>query len=220
MTQDTGTTGVQDTFMDALRATTASAHAATEGIPFNAAILSKTLPQDHFAAQVQHWGALHGAIEAAIEQQDNAAVGHVWALTGPRAGLLRDDLAHLGQPLDCSDAEQVVQEFSDWVDSLGASEPIALLGVLYVFEGSQLGGTILKKPLAEMYGLSDQEGLSYYSVHGSGIRAHWQGFREGMNQSVMSEADQASVISAANQTFNYVGRLLECLSRDLSTSVG
>lgn len=215
---DSVTASVQDTFMDDLRESTAQAHAATEEIPFNAAILSRTLPRERFAAQVQHWAALHGAVESAISRQDDEAVTRVWALTGPRAGLLHADLVHLGQPFECMDAEAVVQQFTGWVESLSDREPIALLGILYVFEGSQLGGTILKKPLAEMYELTGSDGLSYYNVHGSGIRAHWQGFRDAMNQGVVSESDQASVINAANQAFAYVGRLLECLSRDLSPS--
>ena len=204
--------------MDALKGSTARAHATTEEIPFNAGILDKSLPRERFAAQVRDWGSLHAAIESAIERQDQEAITRVWSLTGPRAGLLREDLTHLGDCYACSDAELVVQEFTQWVNGLADTDPIALLGVLYVFEGSQLGGMILKTPLSEMYDLDSERGLSYYSVHGPGIRKHWMAFREGMNASVVTEAQQASVIDAANCTFEFVGRLLECLSRDLSTS--
>lgn len=208
----------QDTFMDSLRASTTEAHQATEGIPFNGAILAKSLPRDCFAAQVRYWAEFHTAVESALQRQEADGICQVWALTGPRAHLLRADLACLGEVEDHSEAQAVVEEFSQWIDTLADTDPIALLGVLYVFEGSQLGGTILKKPLAEMYELTDDHGLSYYSVHGSSIRGHWTAFRDGMNQCVVTEADQSSVIRSANQTFTYVGRLLECLSRDLSPS--
>ncbi|MCH2133434.1 MAG: biliverdin-producing heme oxygenase [Phycisphaerales bacterium] len=218
MTEHQAPHASQDTFMDRLRVTTASAHATTEEIPFNAAIMSRTLPKDCFAAQVQYWGSLHAALEEAIGRQESGPVAQVWALTGPRAGLLEADLKFLGTPRDCPEAEAVVTDFTAWMNDLAESDPLALLGVLYVFEGSQLGGTILKKPLAEMYDLSDGEGLSYYNVHGPAIRQHWQAFRAGMNDVVTDPADEERLVDSANKTFEMVGRLLTGLSRDLPVS--
>jgi heme oxygenase len=218
MANETATVQGQDTFMDRLKQTTAAAHAATEEIPFNAAILSRTLPRENFAAQVKGWGELHQAVETALSASDHPIVQQVWGKTGARADLLRDDLTHLGTPLAAANAQAVTDEFEGWISSLAADSPVGLLGVLYVFEGSQLGGMILKKPLSEMYDLTDEAGLKYYSVHGKAIMGHWGQYKAAMNEAVIEPADQQAAIDASIQTFVYVGQLLECLSKDLPST--
>lgn len=197
--------------MERLRAETRSQHVATEAIPFSAAILAGTLPLRAYAGQLMAYLPIHRALESLVADGVHPALTTVWADDMRRVSLLEDDLDALGAG-DVDRAGVAEGEaMAAWMHQLAASHPIALLGVLYVLEGSTLGGAFLRRHLGLAYGLDD-DGLRYYSPYGTHPKPHWVAFSARMNAAVTDDGDASRIIAAADETFVRIGRILSALS--------
>ena len=208
------------TLMDRLKSETSRAHADTEAIPFNACIMSGTMPQARYAGQLSCWNRLHVALEDALETSMNDRVQAVWQDTTSRAPLLALDLQWHPDADVPDEAQQATAAMISWIESFASSDPVRLLGVLYVLEGSTLGGMILRKSIAGMYGIEGDEGLAYYSAHGKEVMPNWMLFKARMNSNITCSEEQDRIIDTACETFEHVGHVLRGLSEGLPASSG
>jgi len=206
--------------MDRLKAETSEVHSQTESIPFNSGIMAKTMPQARYAGQLACWFRVHEVLESCLNASDDPVVQGAWTGTTERAPLLQADLEwHVDADVP-SAAELATTEMTQWVRSVAVDSPRDLLGILYVLEGSTLGGMILSKCIAEMYGCEGDDGLAYYSAHGNKVMPNWMEFKSRMNSSMTSPDDQARAIEAAGETFRRLGLILTGLSDGLSDNDG
>lgn len=206
--------------MERLRAETRQQHTATEAIPFSTAILDGTLPRAAYAAQLAAYLPVHRAVEAAVAAGRHPALAQVWTDDMLRTPLLEADLDELGATdEDARRARTQAEEMASWVEILSATDPIAILGVLYVLEGSTLGGAILRRHLASAFALTDA-GLRYYSPYGTHPKPHWVAFGERMNAAMADDAHADRVVAAAAETFTRIGRILSALSAPRPAIVG
>jgi heme oxygenase len=214
----TENTAEQTTLMDRLKAETAHAHAETEAIPFNAGIMAKTMPQARYAGQLFCWCRVHEVLESALNASTDSVVQGAWVGTTERAPLLAADLQWHVEADVPPEALQATTDMAEWVQAVGSDDPRCLLGMLYVLEGSTLGGMILGKCIAEMYGCEGDAGLAYYSAHGNKVMPNWMEFKARMNASVTSPEDQDRIVAAAVETFRRLGLILTGLSLGLPGS--
>jgi heme oxygenase len=195
--------------MARLRAETRAQHHATEAIPFSAAIVAGSLPLASYAAQLAAYVPVHEALESTLQQAEHAAIARVWDPSMRRVDLLRADLRALGSadavlPVRTAAASDA---FAAWIEGLGRTEPAALLGVLYVLEGSTLGGALLRTHLAATFSLTDA-GLRYYAPYGTHPKPHWVAFSARMNEVDLTDAEADAIVEAARETFDRIGRIL------------
>lgn len=203
--------------MDRLKAETSGAHELTESIPFSAAMVQGRLPLESYVGQLAAYSLVHEALDDALAASTHPAVKAVWRDDLAKAPLLAADLRHFASQRDSVPAEamQVARAFAGWISGLAIASPVALLGVLYVLEGSTLGATILRQHIARAYGLTGTDGLAYYSPYGNKVMPHWKEFKERMNGAVTDANEQQQVLAAADGTFQRVGDILRALSRGL-----
>jgi heme oxygenase (biliverdin-IX-beta and delta-forming) len=109
---------------------------------------------------------------------------------------IKNDILALGSPVDDLPAT-TVPVIDNHVKALGA---------LYVMEGSIMGGSIIVKML-EKGGIT--EGVSFFSGYGEGTGPMWGKFVGVMNREAVSEAQQADMIQAANETFEHFSKVFE-----------
>lgn len=74
----------------------------------------------------------------------------------------------------------------------------SVLGVMYVIEGSTLGGQVLKRAMAERLGIDGDNGASFLDVYGPLTGAHWRSFLQRLDQPA---AGHARTVAAAIATF-------------------
>lgn len=74
------------------------------------------------------------------------------------------------------------------------------LGVLYVLEGSTLGGKRLRKVLAEQHSLEDQ-GLAYLSAYGPEARERWDAFCVRLDDLQLDDEARARAVEGARRFF-------------------
>jgi heme oxygenase len=223
MTHSTSTTPVPEAtaIMDRLKHETRVDHDATEAIPFNAAMVNRALPKERYVSQLAAYAILHETLERALAEADHAAVRAVWRDDLRKLPLLNRDLAFFAgerQHEANGDAHraalQAAEQYAAEIRALAQSDPVALLGHLYVLEGSTLGGTILRSHIKQAYKL-DGEGLAYYSPYGNAVMPHWREFKQRMNAHVTDADEQERVVAAARDSFRRIGGILEALSQGL-----
>ena len=76
------------------------------------------------------------------------------------------------------------------------------LGVLYVLEGSTLGGQMITKKLAQYLPIDPDVNGHYFNSYGAQTRERWQSFRQELLAEADSEAKETEIVEAARQTFS------------------
>ena len=188
--------------MAALKAATAAAHADLDGAPFFRALASSELPLESYVGQLRALATIHAVHEESLAACLDTRVGSVWSDDMRKLPLLRRDLAHFEARtvFDIREAGAAAAALDRAIRLRSAERPLTLLGALYVFEGSTLGGQALRPLFARAFGLTGP-GLFYVASYGAEVRAHWTRFQERMNALDLSADERAGVIEAADECF-------------------
>ncbi|BCJ07949.1 biliverdin-producing heme oxygenase [Pseudomonas sp. RtIB026] len=83
------------------------------------------------------------------------------------------------------------------------------LGVMYVLEGSTLGGQLLKRAMAERLGIDADSGGAFLDVYGAQTGARWRSFLARLAGADPEPAAQARTVKAAVETFTCFEQWLE-----------
>ena len=189
-----------------LREATAESHASLEAaLPLRNAQLTR-------ARYIHLLQSFHGFF-AAWERDARLAADPFWTplLTErARAHLLELDLAALGAAVPTQLAEELPT----------LHNTAALLGSMYVLEGSRLGGQYLVRDLEASLGLTPQHGLSFFYGFGPETGSRWKAFCLLLEANV-TPVMLAEVLGAAQDTFAAFHRwILACdISREVCISV-
>ena len=76
------------------------------------------------------------------------------------------------------------------------------LGAMYVLEGSTLGGTHIAKMLSQQLELTSNEALLFFQGYGPVTGSMWKTFIQALNDYPATEAEEALLVQAANDTFD------------------
>jgi heme oxygenase len=107
---------------------------------------------------------------------------------------------------------EATTRFTTTIDRWGAESPMALLGALYVFEGSTNGGRFIAKAVSRGFRLTDRSGTLFLDPYGEDQRSRWSEFKADLDRSIGPEAiDQ--VVVAAQDTFGAVAEIGESVYR-------
>lgn len=74
------------------------------------------------------------------------------------------------------------------------------LGVLYVIEGSTLGGQVISKMIQKQVKLSDNKGISYFASYGDNTPTMWRNFKKHIAD-FEREINENEMITGARITF-------------------
>lgn len=89
-----------------------------------------------------------------------------------------------------------------------ASTTAEALGVMYVLEGSTLGGKILYKHMNHELGLSHENGASYFWGYGEKTGILWKNFISTLAGYAVGENCEEEIIASAIQTFTTIDKWL------------
>jgi heme oxygenase len=168
-----------------------------------------TLSLEAYVAQLQAYLAIYLCIEKAALRSPDRRVAVAFRDDMRKSSLLAGDLAALERvPRLLPPAPE--GELGGYLDALAeaAEDGAALLGHVYVFEGSTLGSAILLPRLVASLGLSEGE-HGYYSGYGPATYEHWEAFKGRMNDALPDEPSQALAVSAARRAFDGLRAIFE-----------
>ena len=100
-----------------------------------------------------------------------------------------------------------------------AEDQDSLAGVLYVLEGSTMGGSILRKMITDALGFTGDNGLHYYSVYGNEVRKHFMDFKSRMSEAYDGSGIEDALVEAAKETFDLVGAIFRSIPLEKSTAM-
>lgn len=181
----------------ALRRHTAAAHERLEAaLPLN----DPALDRAGYAALLARFGRLYAASEHALLAWDGPLAGYALDLGARRkAALVRGDLdalaAHAG-------AAPIVRHD----DAPAVSVPCPTLGhafgVLYVLEGSTLGGQVVLRQLTRTLGVTAASGGAFFASYGPQVGPMWRQFCVALERfAADAPHERDAVLAAADATF-------------------
>jgi len=171
------------------------------------------LPLEAYIGQLRALSSIHGVIEPALANCIDERIASVWHNSMRKLPLLQQDLRYF-EPRTVADLKEAVEAALNTADALrliALEEPLALLGWLYVLEGSTLGAAVIRPMLARGFLLAGDEGLAYLHSYGSAIHERWAAYKQRMNALHLSAEAREQVTEAACQLFAQLETIFRAL---------
>jgi heme oxygenase (biliverdin-IX-beta and delta-forming) len=194
-TEPTGVTGPAP-LSTLLRDRTRASHERTEAAVGAALDLAGPGPaRDRYARLLERWYGFE-ATWARHAPVTLAALGEDYFAPRRKLPLLAADLHALGR----GDADLAALPTLP-AAALPLADPAAALGVLYVVEGSTLGGQHVAKAVACHTGLTPDRGLAYFASYGPDVGRRWRETKALLDAPPLP-ADPAAVVAGAVAAFD------------------
>ena len=205
--------GQQLTLMETLKAATFTAHASLQTAPFFAALAGCQLPLESYVGQLRALLAIHAVVEQVTVDSLDDRVQSVWRADMRKLPFLRQDLQYF-EPRTVADLKEAVDVTLQTIGTLrqqSLETPLALLGWLYVLEGSTLGAAVVQPLVARALLLVGDEGMAYLHNYGTAARSHWADYSHRMNSLALDAEDRGQIAQAANDLFARLEALFRAL---------
>jgi len=194
--------------MQRLRDETSDLHSHAESRTLQREIAKGTIDQSTFVAYLGQLYAVHDALESALRDVE----GHhpaISALATPERMRVPDldrDLEFYGLDREQLEAGGAAERFVSLVEHTRESEPVALLGALYVLEGSTNGGRFLAKVLRKSWNL-DGGGVAYFDPYGDQQGPVWAAFKREMDEASFEARHEDAIVEMARRTFEAIAEV-------------
>lgn len=207
-----------DPLMLQLRDQTRVAHAAAERSEYARAILGQRLTPAAYETQLAAYREIYAALERALATTPTVCVAEVWRPQMAKLSHLELDLHQLRRMWGLDDggphranAAAIARSLTESVFAWLGHAPHALLGPLYVLEGSTLGARILRPHVLAALGLESQ-GANYFNACVEHGESNWKQFKTRMNGVALDADQRRQVVEAAKRTFESLTSLFDAIS--------
>ncbi len=187
--------------MSRLKSATADLHQTAETSPLQRELVKGLLPREGYVSFLGQMYLIHAALEQAIRDgsAEHAGFESVLRAYHWREAQLREDLVFLGaDPGAITPAAATAAMLVDI--ERAAAKPVALLGMLYVVEGSTNGSKFIAAAIRKAYELTGP-GTSYLDPHGDLQKERWRTFKRDMDGVGFDETESLAIIAAAMGVF-------------------
>jgi heme oxygenase len=175
----------------ALRAATEAAHARLHHLPALAPLAEGTISREDYIAVLRRLLGFHLAVERCIAAGPSLRASGIYLGGRRRSPLLLADLTTLGASAGCDMRPDLPRPAS----------VAAVLGCLYVVEGSTLGGRVLAGRLDHLLPPGTTAGRAFLLGHGARHGAMWRSFCDALEASGTDAEQRSDMIAAALSTF-------------------
>lgn len=183
------------TFLERLRHATAQAHQDLENLPLSASIINPEVTNTQYATYLQ---LMHDVVYDTEQNVFPLLENIVPDLEARRKDhYITADLQQLNHKSNTSGNKPVTQELEN-------ISPAFALGIMYVVEGSSLGGRVILKNINAVLGHDAEKGASYFSGYGGQTGSHWKGFLGALTDFESQTGSGDAIIAGANHTFNAI----------------
>lgn len=193
-------------FLKKLKSETQEAHNKIEQSPLTRAIVEKSIRREEYAELLKRFLRFYAPCEKRIRDSSLWQAPALSLESRQKSPLLEEDLEFLGYAPGAS------QNLQDYGALPQLQEKEAILGYLYVVEGSTLGGQIMGRSIADHLGLAKGKGASFFNSYGKeNLAKMWRSFQYFLEDYVRAFPEtQAPIIESAQQTFE---KLNHCLNQ-------
>lgn len=179
-------------FLNDLKTQTADSHKNLESLPVSASILSPDMKIEDYCHYLNLMHDVHKSTEEVIFPLLTGIVADLEHRK--KTPLIEEDLSFLNYNKRVS--EKVFQ-------ITAISVPFAL-GILYVIEGSTLGGRFILKNVSVNPKLSGNEGVSYFNGYGDKTGSYWKNFLNMLSEYENTNNCAEEIIEGAVYAFDSI----------------
>ena len=183
-------------FLEKLRAATTPSHTNLEALPVSVSIMNPKVSDAEYALYLT---LMHDVVKDVEENIFPTAKAILPELdVHPKVQFIEADLKTLGAVKTTS-----VTPLSSKVD-VATLSPAFALGVMYVIEGSSLGGRVILKNINGALGHDADSGATYFAGYGGQTGSHWKNFLGSFMQYEAQTNSQDEIIKGANFAFDAI----------------
>ena len=194
--------------MQRLRSETSDLHSHAESRSLQREIARGEVDRSTFVAYLGQLYAVHYALESALREVLGAhpAIAAVATPDRMRVPDLERDLDFHGFARDDLRVGAAAERYVALVERVRDSDPIALLGGLYVVEGSTNGGRFLAQVLRKNWNL-DGGGVTYLDPYGANQPTVWAAFKSDMGAASFEPREEDAIVEMARHTFEAIAEI-------------
>jgi Heme oxygenase len=183
-------------FFQRIKDETSDLHRRTEGSRLSVALMSETLDEKTYGNYLFRMKEIVKYYEENIYPQLKNVVNDIEERR--KLHLINDDLSVLQTDL------------SPRLFTLPpASSTAALLGYMYVLEGSSLGSAMIYKQVSRIINITESRGSAFFTSYGASLSSKWKSFLEMLSEHALEETNAREIIRGARVAFQAIGDHLE-----------
>jgi len=185
-------------FLNNLRSQTSESHKNLEAIPISKLLVN---PNISLHAYSLYLSLMHDVVSD-FEKYIYPIVENTIPDISERkkASFILNDLKFIGEE------KKKTRSFFKNSD-LNFTLPFAM-GMLYVLEGSTLGGRFILKNIQENLGLDEEKGISYFAGYGNKTGSYWKKFLNNLTEFESLTNSEKDIIAGADYAFRMIGNHL------------
>ena len=195
--------------MQRLREETAELHQHAERRPLEQAMARGEISREAYVENLGQRYLIHRALEAHVRDlcSRDARLNGLVLEEQYQLPNLAADLAYFETPAGSIEPTRGALRLIETLDGMAQTQPIALLGAFYVFEGSKNGAHFLTPRVRAALGLSGAEGTRYLDPHGPQQRPIWMQFRERMDAVAFTAEENDAMVHGAKAAFQHIAEV-------------
>ncbi len=186
-------------FLQNLREYTTDLHTALEDLPISKSITSPDISTEEYSLYLKLMydvvkdteDNIYPLLQEIITDIDNRY----------KSSYLQQDLNNL----KVNATSNITPVSSDLTDKSAAFA----LGIMYVVEGSSLGGRVILKNIQSALGYDENNGARYFAGYGQTTGSSWKNFLAMMTEYQEKTGSEAQIIAGANYAFNAIAKHLK-----------
>jgi heme oxygenase len=195
----------------ALREQTSEHHKRAERSDFQRRLLGGQLPVAAYTAWLEQMWFVYRDLESCLAgpggyNRSAALDAGSWR----RTPQIESDLHYFGVTTESLSPVSATQEFLARLKQRAEVKTAALLGVVYVLEGSTNGSRYIARSLRKAYDLDGRGGLAFLDPYGDAQPERWRAFKSELDAAT-SPGEAGELIAAARETFDALTRIGEQL---------
>lgn len=189
----------------ALKTFTQTHHHQIEQNPLTQAIVNQTITAENYQILLQKFLGYYTVIEQALQKINDWEKFGFDIKSRMKANWLKEDLLKLGK------TKESIEQIAHCNNIPNIQNMAEALGVLYVLEGSTLGGQILQRHLANALNLNTENGARFFGGYGkTEIRDKWVAFQKLLTDfDKKFPQDKQKIVNTAIATFQTMDNWLK-----------
>lgn len=169
-------------------------------------IMKGTLPRFKYVNNLGQRYHLQKGFEEILEKHRHSVAGLRTVVTDEQfhAGKAAADLRYFGVDPEGVPILPETRDMIAFFEASAAANPVYLLAIHYVIEGSNNGARFIARAVRKAYGLEGIDGTYHLDPYGDAQRDKWKDFTAAFNTLTIDDALMEEMISVGRTTFHHV----------------
>lgn len=200
--------------MNLVRSAISASHFQIEQTAFSKGMLDGSMTATNYSRGLVQLWHIHGTLESCATSCPE--VSGFFTKEMIRTETIVRDLQAFGFKTDSFgqmiETIAIVEQMKDWA----LESPCAILGCIYILEGSRMGSLMIAKPLGQTLGLAPGEvaGIEYHTEGAVSTPMRLRSFKEKVDQAGLGADAEAELIQGGVRFMNLLNTLYAALPMD------